>query len=131
MSTQIPPPATAGRPRRLSRLALRARWNAMSADPLLASIPFKLELNERGAIEVSPATTRHAFHQAFLAGELKRLLPDGITFTECPVETQIGVRVSVPPAIPGSVTRFLTPYMPKLFDSFFEPLPGSPPCAHS
>ena len=64
----------------------------MAADPLLASLPFKLELNEKGAIEVSPATTRHAFYQAFIAGELRRLLPEGLTFTECPVETQIGVR---------------------------------------
>jgi Uma2 family endonuclease len=76
----------------LSPAALRARWQAMAADPLLAGIPFKLELNERGAIEVSPATTRHAFFQAFIAGEFRRLMPVGVTFTECPVETQIGVR---------------------------------------
>lgn len=92
MSTQTPLPAADTRSRRLSRAALRDRWNAMTADPLLASLPFKLELNEKGAIEVSPATTRHAFHQAFIAGELRRSLPHGITFTECPVETQIGVR---------------------------------------
>lgn len=92
MSTRTPSPATDSRPRRLSRAALRARWDAITADPLLAAMPFKLELNEKGAIEVSPATTRHAFHQAFIAGELRRLLPHGVTFTACPVETQIGVR---------------------------------------
>lgn len=92
MSSRTPFPATDSAPRRLSSAALRARWAAMTADPLLASVPFKLELNERGVIEVSPATTRHAFFQAFIAGELRRLLPQGVTFTECPVETQIGVR---------------------------------------
>lgn len=92
MSTASQPVAADSKPRRLSPAALRARWQAMTADPLLVGIPFKLELNERGAIEVSPATTHHAFLQAFIAGELRRLLPEGVTFTECPVETRIGVR---------------------------------------
>ena len=80
-------------PSRLTPQQLRARWQQMIADPLLARLPHKLELNEKGAIEVSPATSRHAFLQAFLAGELRRLRPEGTTFTECPVETRIGVRV--------------------------------------
>jgi Uma2 family endonuclease len=42
---------------------------------------------------VSPPTTRHAFLQAFVAQTLGRQRPDGTTFTECPVETEIGVRV--------------------------------------
>lgn len=92
MSSETSPAVADGRPRRLSPAALRARWQAMAAEPLLAGIPFKLELNERGAIEVSPATTRHAFFQAFIAGEFRRLMPAGVTFTECPVETRIGVR---------------------------------------
>ena len=65
----------------------------MIEDPLLAAIPYKVELNEKGAIEVSPASNRHAMLQAFIAGELRRLRPDGTTFTECSIETQIGVRV--------------------------------------
>jgi len=79
---------------RLSAAALRARWRQMAGDPLLAAIPYKLELNEKGSIEVSPATVRHAFQQAFVAGELRRLLPHGSTFVECPIETEIGVRVA-------------------------------------
>jgi len=78
---------------RLSRTELRRRWQQLASDPLVAAIPFKVELNEKGAIEVSPPTTRHAFLQAFVAGELQRQRPDGTTFTECPVETDIGVRV--------------------------------------
>jgi hypothetical protein len=66
----------------------------MADDPLLRVIPYKLELNEKGSIEVSPATVRHAFQQAFVAGELRRLLPNGSTFVECPIETEIGVRVA-------------------------------------
>jgi Uma2 family endonuclease len=78
---------------RLSRAQLRQRWLQMIEDPLLAAIPYKVELNEKGAIEVSPASNRHGMLQAFIAGELRRLRPDGTTFTECSIETQIGVRV--------------------------------------
>ena len=78
---------------RLSRTELRRRWQQLASDPLVAAIPFKVELNEKGAIEVSPPTLRHAFLQAFVSAELQRQRPDGTTFTECPVETDIGVRV--------------------------------------
>ena len=78
---------------RPSRAQLRERWRQMIDDPLLAAIPYKVELNEKGAIEVSPASNRHAILQAFVASELCRRLPDGTTMTECSVETAIGVRV--------------------------------------
>jgi Uma2 family endonuclease len=78
---------------RLSRTELRQRWRLLASDPLVAAIPYKVELNEKGAIEVSPPTTRHAFLQAFVSRELAVQRPDGTTFTECPVETDIGVRV--------------------------------------
>jgi hypothetical protein len=88
--------ATVAKPKagyRLSRSELRQRWQQLAVDPLVAAIPYKVELNEKGAIEVSPPTTRHAFLQAFVSRELARQRPDGTTFTECPVETEIGVRV--------------------------------------
>jgi Uma2 family endonuclease len=65
----------------------------MVDDPLLAAIPYKVELNEKGSIEVSPASNRHGLLQAFVAGELRSQRSDGSTFTECGIETQIGVRV--------------------------------------
>jgi Uma2 family endonuclease len=65
----------------------------MIQDPLLAQVPGKLELNEKGSIELTPPNNRHAILQAFVAGELIRLKPNGTTLTECSVETEIGVRV--------------------------------------
>ena len=44
---------------RLSRTELRRRWALLANDPLVAAIPFKIEINEKGAIEVSPPTVRH------------------------------------------------------------------------
>jgi Uma2 family endonuclease len=88
--------ATATKPKvvhRLSRTELRRRWQQLATDPLVAAIPFKVELNEKGAIEVSPPTVRHGVIQAFIARELARRRPEGTTITECPVETDIGVRV--------------------------------------
>jgi hypothetical protein len=88
--------ATVAKPKpsyRLSRAELRRRWQRLAADPLVAAIPYKVELNEKGAIEVSPPTTRHAFLQAYVSREVARQRPEGTTFTECPVETEIGVRV--------------------------------------
>ena len=88
--------ATVAKPKagyRLSRTELRERWRQIATDPLVAAIPFKVELNEKGAIEVSPPTTRHAFLQAFVSRELARQRPDGTTFTGCPVETEIGMRI--------------------------------------
>ncbi len=118
MTGTTPAIATSARSeRRLTRAALRARWLDMAGDPLLAGIPCKLELNERGAIEVSPATTRHAFYQAFIAGELRRLLPNGGAFTECPVETEIGVRA---PDVAWASQAFLDRH------GFANPLPQAP-----
>lgn len=79
--------------RRLSMAELRQRWRAAIDNPLLADVPGKIELNEKGSIELTPSSNRHALLQAFLAHELARLLPDGTVFTECSVETNIGVRV--------------------------------------
>jgi Uma2 family endonuclease len=89
----------------------------MADDPLLASIPFKLELNEKGSIVVTPAGTRHSFLQAFVTGELTRLLPNGTTFTECPVETSIGVRV---PDVAWASAEFMRRH------GLADPLPSAP-----
>jgi Uma2 family endonuclease len=88
--------ATAAKPQneyRLSRAELRRRWDQLADDPLVAAIPFKVELNEKGVIEVSPPTTQHASLQFSVAYELRRQRPEGKAFTECPVETDIGMRI--------------------------------------
>jgi Uma2 family endonuclease len=88
--------ATAAKPEtahRLSLAELRQRWRQLADNRLVAEIPCKVELSEKGAIEVSPPTIRHAFIQGFLTRELARQRPDGTTLPECTVETDIGMRV--------------------------------------
>jgi Uma2 family endonuclease len=102
---------------RLSPAELRSRWQRMLQDPMLADIPGKLELNERGTIELSPASTRHGILQAFVARELGRLLPNGTTITECAIETDLGVRV---PDVTWASPHFMSRH------GMASPLPRAP-----
>ena len=76
-----------------SHEALALRWAALCNDPALRDLPYKIELNAFGTIEMSPASTRHARLQAALAFQLALHLPQGVVLTECPVATDEGVRV--------------------------------------
>ena len=65
----------------------------MQQDPSLQDLPYKIELNAWGKVEMSPASIRHGRLQAALTVELAQQLPDGVTVTECPILTDIGIRV--------------------------------------
>jgi Uma2 family endonuclease len=73
--------------------ALALRWAEVVNDPALRDLPYKIELNAYGKIEMSPANNRHARLQGFIAGEFARQLSGGGVLTECPISTEIGVRV--------------------------------------
>ena len=73
--------------------ALVLRWEEVLCAPSLQNLPYKIELNARGKIEMSPARARHARVQGYIAVELGRQLPQGVVFTKCPVLTEIGLRV--------------------------------------
>ena len=83
---------------------LAVRWAQIVQDRALHDLPYKIELNAWGKIEMSPASNRHALLQARLASELARQLPGGEVFTECSVLTQIGVRV---PDVAWASSQFL------------------------
>jgi Uma2 family endonuclease len=73
--------------------ALALRWAEVCSDASLQDLPYKIELNAWGKIEMSPASYRHALLQGRTTAELARQLPGGEVLTECPVLTEIGVRV--------------------------------------
>jgi len=62
-------------------------------DPSLTDLPYKVELNAWGKIEMSPAGNRHGRLQAVIVGEFARQLPRGIVLSECSILTKIGIRV--------------------------------------
>jgi Uma2 family endonuclease len=73
--------------------ALAFRWAEVMNDISLRDLPYKIELNAWGKIEMSPASNRHARLQGEIAFELRRQLGGGGALVECPVLTDIGVRV--------------------------------------
>ena len=76
-----------------NREILVARWAEVINDPTLHDLPYKIELNAEGTIEMSPANNWHAAVQACLAHFLRETLPDGMVYTECSILTVAGVRV--------------------------------------
>jgi Uma2 family endonuclease len=73
---------------------LIARWNELCRDPALEHMPYKIELNAWGKVEMGPpAGVGHGRQQTELAVQLREQLKDGVVLTECPVLTDIGVRV--------------------------------------
>ena len=71
--------------------ALIGRWHEVLADPMLRDLPYKIELNSWGKVEMSPASNRHGRLQGELAAELRRQL-GGAVLTECSILTRIGIR---------------------------------------
>jgi Uma2 family endonuclease len=87
--------------------SLILRWDEICRDPSLQDLPYKIELNAWGKIEMSPASNRHGRLQAALAGEFTRQLPRGVTLTECSILTSIGIRV---PDVVWASADFMTNY---------------------
>ena len=73
--------------------ALALRWEELCRDTSLENLPYKIELNSWGKIEMSPASYRHALLQGAMAAELGRQLTSGHVLVECALLTNIGVRV--------------------------------------
>jgi Uma2 family endonuclease len=87
--------------------ALLQRWDELQRDPSLQDLPYKIELNSWGKVEMSPASNRHGRLQALIASELLRQLPQGTAITECSVLTRIGIRV---PDVAWASADFIAAY---------------------
>ena len=68
-------------------------WEEVCADPLLQDLPYKIELNKWGNIEMSPARNRHGEYQLRIGYLLQVQRPDGISTVECGVATAENVKV--------------------------------------
>lgn len=68
-------------------------WADVMQNPFLQDLPFKIELNKWGRIEMSPASNRRGIAQAELATELRRRR-GGKVLVECSIQTSDGVRVA-------------------------------------
>jgi Uma2 family endonuclease len=86
--------------------ALIARWKEILQDPSLRDLPYKIELNAWGKVEMSPVNNRHSRLQGELAAELKRQL-GGTVLPECSILTRIGIRA---PDVAWASSEFLAQY---------------------
>ena len=69
-------------------------WQDVLDDPSLKNLPYKIELNRRGQIEMSPATNLHNMFQIAITDLLLEFAAHGKRFQECSIETSNGVRVA-------------------------------------
>jgi Uma2 family endonuclease len=70
------------------------KWSDVIDDPVLTELPFKIELNEWGKIEMSPASNLHGMLQTAIVFNLKLLCEGGKAFVECSIETTKNVKVA-------------------------------------
>jgi len=70
------------------------QWSEVMASPYLKDLPFKIELNRYGKIEMTPASNKHGNLQCKISSLLERKLKKGEVFVECSVQTTEGVKVA-------------------------------------
>jgi Uma2 family endonuclease len=73
--------------------ALTLRWAEVANDPSLQDLPYKIEVNAWGKVEMSPASYRHGRLQGYIIAALSKQLQGGAALGEVPILTDIGVRV--------------------------------------
>jgi Uma2 family endonuclease len=68
-------------------------WAEICEDKFLATLPYRIESDRWGNIVMSPPPrSRHAEYQGEITVRLRQLLSDGLSMTECPIQTTEGVK---------------------------------------
>lgn len=69
-------------------------WQEVIEHPALQDLPFKIELNEYGNIEMSPASNQHGRLQGKIYLLFSRVGHHGEFYIECSISTRKGVKVA-------------------------------------
>lgn len=69
-------------------------WQEICENPNLRNLPFKIELNERGQILMSPVKVYHSAFQGKIAALLYINIGTGEVLTECAIKTDKGTKVA-------------------------------------
>lgn len=70
------------------------QWSEVVNNPYFENLPFKIELNRYGKIEMTPASYKHGRLQSHFSALLERKLKKGLTLIECSIQTTEGVKVA-------------------------------------
>ncbi len=69
-------------------------WEEVCNDPLLAELPYRVEINREGNIELSPHSRFHSKYQMAIAKLLNRLMTGGDAFIEYAIQAKNSVPVA-------------------------------------
>jgi len=69
-------------------------WQEVCEHPGLKDLSFKIELNERGQIIMSPVRVAHSLYQGEIEYLLRRMIQQGKTMPECAIRTGKGTKVA-------------------------------------
>lgn len=70
-------------------------WAEICEDKLLASLPYRIESDRWGNVVMSPPPrSRHAEYQTEIAMLLRQKMSGGRSITECPIQTEEGVKAA-------------------------------------
>lgn len=70
------------------------QWQEICENPILQNLPFKIETNKWGKLEMSPASNEHGLYQSMIIKLMFKFAVGGDSLTECSVQTSDGVRVA-------------------------------------
>jgi Uma2 family endonuclease len=70
------------------------QWSEVINNPYLQDLPFKIELNRYGKIEMAPITNKRGRLKAQIGTVLDSKLKQGITVLGCSIQTTEGVKVA-------------------------------------
>lgn len=70
------------------------QWSEVVDNPYFENLPFKIELNRYGKIEMTPASNKRGRLQSHIGTLLERKLKKGEALVECSIQTTEGVKVA-------------------------------------
>ena len=69
-------------------------WEEVCNNPLLADLPYRVEINRQGNIELSPHSRRHSKYQLAVSRWLDRFMPPGVVLMACAVKCRCSIPVA-------------------------------------
>ena len=70
------------------------QWADVLKDKSLQNLPYKIELDAKGRIIMTPASNRHGMYQIKIGTMLSQMMRGGQVISECSIETLDGVKVA-------------------------------------
>lgn len=77
-----------------SQIDFPRNWEEVCNHPLLAELPYHVEINREGNIELSPHSRKHSKYQIGLCRLFDKWMPSGVVVPECAVKCRLSTPVA-------------------------------------